>query len=77
VASGAGVTIADPISALDRFDRGDVVLRRFSPRTPFTMQAVFPAATARSLLVTEFLLHLARLKRDADRRVEAALSRPV
>jgi len=75
VASGAGVTVSDPLSALDRFDRGDVVLRRFVPHTPFAMQAVFPAATARSLLVNEFLLHLARQKRAADRRVEAALSR--
>lgn len=76
-ATGVGTTIIDPISALDCFDRGGVVLRRFAPRTPSTIHAVFPARSTRSVLLTEFLAHLQHHRQDALARLEAAVAQDV
>jgi DNA-binding transcriptional LysR family regulator len=73
VAAGAGVTIVDPISALDRFELGGVVLRPFYPEVKFEASILTPFQASRSLLAQEFLTHLSKLQRDANDRLRKAV----
>ncbi|CAJ9895348.1 LysR substrate-binding domain-containing protein [Burkholderia pseudomallei] len=55
VAAGTGVAIVDPLSALDGWRAGGVVLARFKPDIPFVVDAVFPSQVTRSVLAAQFL----------------------
>lgn len=55
VANGAGVAIVDPLSALDAWRAGGVVLAPLGADVPFVVDTVFPAGVAHSVLAEQFL----------------------
>ena len=61
-----GVAIIDPVTAADRHQSLDIVIRPFRPRIPFVTHAVLPKHTARPVLVNEFLDHLAGLRQPGQ-----------
>lgn len=55
VANGAGVAIVDPLSALDAWRAGGIVLAPFDAEVPFVVDTVFPSGIAPSVLAEQFL----------------------
>ncbi|CAJ5351587.1 bacterial regulatory helix-turn-helix, lysR family protein [Burkholderia pseudomallei] len=55
VANGAGVAIVDPLSALDAWRAGGIVLAPFDADIPFVVDTVFPSGIAPSVLAEQFL----------------------
>ncbi|CAJ4013743.1 bacterial regulatory helix-turn-helix, lysR family protein [Burkholderia pseudomallei] len=55
VANGVGVAIVDPLSALDAWRAGGIVLARFDADVPFVVDTVFPSGLATSVLAQQFL----------------------
>lgn len=76
VAEGVGVAIVDPLSALGRGRRADIVLRPFRPAVAFTLNAFFPAHAASSILAREFLDHLRSLWSAAAKDLQRHLAEP-
>lgn len=59
VQAGAGVSVVNPLTALDYHERG-VVVRRFSVAVPFTVSLIRPLHRPASALVSAFSDHLQR-----------------
>lgn len=57
VRAGVGVSIVNPLTALDYADRG-IVMRRFSVEVPFTVSLIRPRHRPASALVDAFSQHL-------------------
>ena len=57
VRAGAGISVVNPLTALDYADSG-VVVRRFSVEVPFTVSLIRPLHRPRSALVDAFVAHL-------------------
>ena len=57
VRAGAGISVVNPLTALDYADSG-VVVRRFSVEVPFTVSLIRPLHRPRSALVDAFVTHL-------------------
>ena len=57
VRAGVGVSIVNPLTALDYADSG-VAIRRFSIEVPFTVSLIRPRHRPSSALVDAFILHL-------------------
>lgn len=74
VASGVGVTIVDPFSALDQLNVGGVVLRPFLPALKFELNLVFPSGIATSLAAQHFLQRLAEEQRAVEKRLRQVLA---
>ena len=55
--AGAGISVVNPLTALDYADSG-VVVRRFSVEVPFTVSLIRPLHRPRSALVDAFVTHL-------------------
>lgn len=55
VANGTGVAIVDPLSALEAWRAGGIVLAPFDAEVPFVVDTVFPAGIASSVLAEQFL----------------------
>jgi DNA-binding transcriptional LysR family regulator len=73
VANGRGLAIIDPVSALDQFDSGDVVLRAFEPEVRFEIKLVHPAHGGLSLPAQAFLRHLEDARKTKEKRLRSAL----
>lgn len=75
VSLGNGLTVIDPISALDRWRGGNIVLRPFDPEVTFEVHAVTPNGTALSTLAEQFLAEagqaLAVLQREITEACQA------
>ncbi len=56
-ALSAGISVVNPLTALDYADSG-VVVRRFSVEVPFTVSLIRPLHRPRSALVDAFVAHL-------------------
>ncbi|UUP19673.1 HTH-type transcriptional activator CmpR (plasmid) [Nitratireductor thuwali] len=63
VKDGMGVSIVDPVTAMDRHQSLDIVVRPFRPRIPFTTYAALPKHGSRPVLVNDFLEHLSGVAR--------------
>jgi len=59
VQAGVGVSIVNPLTALDYYGRG-IVVRRFSEEVPFTVSLIRPLHRPASALVSAFSEHLQR-----------------
>jgi len=73
VANGRGIAIIDPVSALDQFEAGGVVLRPFEPVVRFETKIVHPAQGGLSIPAQAFLQHLGSARKDHEKRLRAAL----
>lgn len=73
VANGRGLAILDPVSALDQFDSGDVVLRAFEPEVRFEIKLVHPAHGGLSLPAQAFLRHLDETRKAHEKKLRSAL----
>ena len=73
VAEGAGVSVVDPYSAFSFHGYGGVVLRQFSPAIKFIVNTIRPAGQPVSVIVDEFLTHVAKHKEAMDRRLKEIL----
>ncbi|MTH45292.1 LysR family transcriptional regulator [Intestinirhabdus alba] len=69
VRAGAGVSVVNPLTALDYAASG-VVVRRFSVAVPFTVSLIRPLHRPASALVDAFCAHL----QSSHRRLEQALA---
>ena len=68
VRQGVGVSIVNPLTALDFADQG-VALRRFSTDVPFTLSLILPKHRPSSGLVDDFIRHLDDYVGDVLRRL--------
>ncbi len=73
VANGCGIAIIDPVSALDQFEAGGVVLRAFAPEVRFETKVVHTSQGGLSLPAQAFLRHLASAGKDHEKSLSAAL----
>jgi DNA-binding transcriptional LysR family regulator len=74
VREGAGVSIVNPLTALDYCDNG-LVLREFSVAVPFTVSLIRPLHRPASALVTTFIEHCHQQAQRFAGHLEAALMR--
>ncbi len=74
VREGAGVSIVNPLTALDYCDNG-LVLREFSVAVPFTVSLIRPLHRPASALVTTFIGHCHQQAQRFAGLLEAALMR--
>ncbi|RQR79245.1 LysR family transcriptional regulator [Burkholderia sp. Bp9012] len=72
VSLGNGLTVIDPISALDRWRGGDIVMRPFTPEVTFEVYAVKPNGTALSTLAEQFLAEAGQVLAALQREIAAA-----
>ena len=72
VKAGIGVSIVNPLTALDYADNG-VVIRRFSVDVPFTISLIRPRHRPASALVDAFSLHLQQHISLFSQRLETQL----
>lgn len=73
VREGAGVSIVNPLTALDYAEHG-VILREFSVAVPFTVSLIRPLHRPASALVTTFTEHCHQQAQRFAQRLEAALT---
>jgi DNA-binding transcriptional LysR family regulator len=73
VRAGVGISIVNPLTALDYADSG-VVMRKFSVAVPFTVSLVRPQHRPASALVDAFVSHLQRQVADFPARIAARLA---
>ena len=73
VAKGRGIAIIDPVSALDQFDAGGVILRHFEPVVRFETKIAHTAQGALSIPAQAFLQHLGSARKDHEKRMRSAL----
>jgi DNA-binding transcriptional LysR family regulator len=69
VAEGVGITIVDPISALDRYEAGRVDLRPFAPKVLFETKLLYAAPGNLSLVAQGFLQHVSQMRTEAAERL--------
>jgi len=74
VASGHGITVLDPVSALNQLAQGGVALRRFAPEVPCETRLIHPARSGLPLLAQTFIKHLETHVRLFETELNAALS---
>ncbi|CAM8820040.1 LysR substrate-binding domain-containing protein [Burkholderia pseudomallei] len=72
VGNSAGVAIVDPLSALDAWRAGGVVLAPFDADVPFVVDTVFPAGIAPSVLAEQFLDTIKATLKQMDKAVTEA-----
>lgn len=75
VRAGAGVSVVNPLTALDYAASG-VVVRRFSIDVPFTVSLIRPLHRPASALVETFARHLQSSMPRITRPLDAVLARP-
>ncbi|GBU13527.1 transcriptional activator [Enterobacterales bacterium] len=77
VCEGVGVSIVNPLTALDYVERGGkrMVIREFSLPVPFTVSLIRPLHRPASALVTTFIEHCHQQAERFAQRLEAALGR--
>ena len=73
VRAGVGISVVNPLTALDYANSG-VVIRRFSIDVPFTVSLVRPIHRPRSALVEAFTAHLQQSLSQITTPLEAVLS---
>ena len=73
VKAGAGISVVNPLTALDYADSG-VVMRRFSVAIPFTVSLVRPRHRPASALVDAFVAHLQQQATQFYPRITATLA---
>ncbi|MBW9461291.1 MULTISPECIES: LysR family transcriptional regulator [Kluyvera] len=73
VRAGVGISVVNPLTALDYANSG-VVIRRFSIDVPFTVSLVRPIHRPRSALVEAFMAHLQQSLSQITTPLEAVLS---
>lgn len=73
VRAGAGVSIVNPLTALDYAEHG-VVIREFSVVVPFTVSLITPLHRPASALVTTFIEHCHLQAQRFAERLEVAVS---
>lgn len=69
VANGVGVAIVDPLSALDAWRAGGIVIAPFGADVPFVVDTVFPSGIAPSVLAEQFLEVVKATLQQMDRAV--------
>jgi DNA-binding transcriptional LysR family regulator len=74
VARGHGVTVLDPVSALDQFAQGGVALRRLTPEVMCETRLIHPARGGLPLLAQAFIKHLETHIKHFESELKAALS---
>ena len=74
VKAGLGVSIVNPLTALDYANNG-VHLRSFSVEVPFTVSLIRPLHRPSSALVTEFMQHLRQQTEKLPSRLAAVIKR--
>ncbi|HEV2682725.1 MAG TPA: LysR substrate-binding domain-containing protein [Rhodanobacter sp.] len=72
VAAGTGIAVLDPLSALDAWRAGGIVLRHFAPGVALAVDLVYPGHTAPSVLATQFLDTVRGTLRDMLAAVDVA-----
>ncbi|CAK9884322.1 MAG: Octopine catabolism/uptake operon regulatory protein OccR [Candidatus Erwinia impunctatus] len=75
VRAGVGISIVNPLSALDYAGNG-VVVRRFSVDVPFTVTMIKPCHRPVSALADAFITHVQKQSTLFDSRLAAALDYP-
>ncbi|EKY3230561.1 LysR family transcriptional regulator [Cronobacter malonaticus] len=75
VRAGVGVSIVNPLTALDYAATG-IVVRRFSVAVPFTVSLIRPLHRPASALVEAFSQHLQQQMKGLSDTLEAMLVRP-
>ena len=73
VRAGVGISVVNPLTALDYADSG-VVMRRFSVAVPFTVSLVRPLHRPASALVSAFIDHLQAQVADFPQRIADRLA---
>lgn len=73
VKAGVGISVVNPLTALDYADSG-VVMRRFSVAVPFTVSLVRPQHRPASALVDAFVAHLQQQAAQFHPRIAARLA---
>lgn len=73
VRAGVGISVVNPLTALDYADSG-VVMRRFSVEVPFTVSLIQPHHRPSSALVDAFVSHLQTQVADIPRRIAQRLA---
>ncbi len=73
VRAGVGISVVNPLTALDYADSG-VVMRRFSVAVPFTVSLVRPLHRPASALVAAFVDHLSNQVADFPQRIAERLA---
>lgn len=72
VRAGAGLSVVNPLTALDYAERG-VVVRRFSIPVPFTVSLIRPIHRPSSALVEAFSAHLQSCRQALESALEQTL----
>ncbi|MFL9967800.1 LysR substrate-binding domain-containing protein [Paraburkholderia agricolaris] len=72
VSLGNGLTVIDPISALDRWREGNIILRPFQPEVMFEVYSVTPDGTALSTLAEQFLMVAGTVLKALQREIADA-----
>jgi len=73
VKAGVGISVVNPLTALDYVNSG-VVIRRFSINVPFTVSLIRPMHRPRSALVEAFMAHLQQNLSHITTPLEAILN---
>lgn len=73
VKAGVGISVVNPLTALDYVNSG-VVIRRFSINVPFTVSLIRPMHRPRSALVEAFMAHLQQNLSHITTPLEAVLN---
>lgn len=73
VKAGVGISVVNPLTALDYVDSG-VVMRKFSVTVPFTVSLVKPRHRPGSALLDAFVDHLQQQVADFPARIAARLA---
>jgi DNA-binding transcriptional LysR family regulator len=72
VTQGAGVTVVNPFAALCCHSQGNVLLRPFLVEVNFGVDVIRASGQLKSLLVEEFLSHVAKQKKVMEKRLQRA-----
>ena len=73
VKAGVGISVVNPLTALDYVNSG-IVIRRFSINVPFTVSLIRPMHRPRSALVEAFMAHLQQNLSHITTPLEAVLN---
>ena len=73
VKAGVGISVVNPLTALDYINSG-IVIRRFSINVPFTVSLIRPMHRPRSALVEAFMAHLQQNLSHITTPLEAVLN---
>jgi DNA-binding transcriptional LysR family regulator len=77
VASGAGISIVDPYTAISVFRHDHVIVRPFVPKVPFVVQLLTPANAPSTPVIQKFIAHLRNEHRRLIARLESFYARGV